>query len=303
LKDLTQKIISAAKAMGFIGVGFSSPSRPLFFDQFPSWLSGHKNADMAWLERNLHLREDPSLLLEGCRTIISLAYPYSSRKPYTTDGLSASRFSRPDQTDYHHVLKKHCSGIVNAMKEYDRNCGARICVDSAPVLERSIAYTSGIGFIGKNNMLIIPGTGSYFFLAEIFTSLPFDIPKAQLIDNQCGSCTSCLDACPNGALEKPFSINASKCLSYLTVEYKGNVGQREGKKMGDCFFGCDRCQEACPFNGQENSREIALPSSEEIINMQDEDFIRRFGRTSFKRAGLEKIKGNIAAIKEGNTCG
>jgi epoxyqueuosine reductase len=256
---------------------------------------------MSWLERNLPLRKDPRLLLEGCRTIISLAYPYSSHKPCTPDGLTASRYTRPDLSDYHYRLKSLCSEIVKVMKDYDRECGARICVDSAPVLERSIACSSGLGFIGKNNMLIIPEAGSYFYLAEIFTSLPLDIPNVQVMDNQCGSCTACMDACPTGALEAPFLINASRCLSYLTVEYKGKVGPREGKIMGDCFFGCDRCQEACPFNGQENSREIVLPSSEEIINMQNEDFIRRFGSTSLKRAGLEKIKGNIAAIREGNT--
>ena len=297
MKELTERIIHDAKALGFIAVGFSSPSRPLFFDQFTSWISGHKNGEMSWLERNIRLREDPSLLLDGCRAIISLAYPYSSHKPCTTDGLTASRYSSPDQDDYHYRLKILCSEIVNIIKSYDMGCSTRICVDSAPALERSIAYSAGIGFIGKNNMLIIPGTGSYFYLAEIFTSLPLDIPNNQTMDDRCGSCTLCIDACPMGALEKPFSINASRCLSYLTVEYKGKVGQLEGKKMGDCFFGCDRCQEACPFNGQKNLRETLLPSSEELMQMQDEDFTQRFGRTSLKRAGLEKIKDNIRAIK------
>jgi len=299
LESLTGKIIDSAKAMGFIAIGFSTPSRPVFFDQFISWLSGHKNAEMSWLARNLNLREDPSLMLDGCRTIISLAFPYPSGKPTTTDGLTVSRFSRPDQRDYHHVLKDLCNEIVKIVKGYDRECSARICVDSAPVLERSIAYSSGIGFIGKNNMLIIPGVGSFFYLAEIFTSLQLDIMNMQTMDNQCGLCTLCMDACPMGALEKPFSINASRCLSYLTVEYKGSVGSDIGKKMGDCFFGCDRCQEACPFNTEKNLKEISLPSSEEIIAMQEKDFIQRFGRTSLKRAGLEKIRSNISAVKAG----
>ena len=285
--------------MGFIGIGFSSPSRPVFFDQFISWLSAHKNADMSWLERNVHLREDPSRLLEGCRTIISLACPYPAGKPSTTDGLTVSRYSRPDHIDYHDRLKKLCKNIVKALKEYDSGCSTRICIDSAPLLERSIAWSSGIGFIGKNNMLIITGAGSYFYLAEIFTSIPLDFPSPQIIENQCGSCTLCLDACPTGALEKPFSINASRCLSYLTIEHKGQAGQAEGVKMGDCFFGCDKCQEACPFNGHKDSKEVLLPSSEEILEMQEQEFIRRFGKTSFKRAGLEKIKGNIKAIGAG----
>jgi len=282
--------------MGFIGIGFSSPSRPVFFDKFISWLSAHKNADMSWLEKNLHLRKDPSLLLEGCRTIISLAYPYPASKPSTPDGLTTSRYCRPDQDDYHYRLKILCKEIIMLMKEYDSGCATRICVDSAPVLERGFAYSSGMGFIGKNNMLIIPGYGSYFYLAEIFTSIPLDVPPVQAMDNQCGSCNLCLDACPAWALERPFSINASRCLSYLTIESKGQVSPVEGMKMGNCFFGCDRCQEACPFNGHKESGKVLLPSSEEILEMQGEEFDRRFGKTSFKRAGLEKVKGNIRAI-------
>jgi epoxyqueuosine reductase len=210
--------------------------------------------------------------------------------------LTTSRYCKPDQDDYHYRLKILCKEIIMLMKEYDSGCATRICVDSAPVLERGFAYSSGMGFIGKNNMLIIPGYGSYFYLAEIFTSIPLDVPPVQAMDNQCGSCNLCLDACPTGALEMPFSINASLCLSYLTIESKSKVGPGEGMKMENCFFGCDRCQGACPFNGHKDSREVLLPPSEEILEMQGEEFDRRFGKTSFKRAGLEKIKENIRAI-------
>jgi epoxyqueuosine reductase len=283
--------------MGFIAVGFSYPSRPVFFDQFKSWLSLNKHAGMFWLERNLHLREDPSLLLGGCRTVISLAFPHSSNKPCTTDGLTVARFSRPDREDYHQRLRRLAKALTAVLKEYDEGSRSRICVDSAPVLERSIACSSGIGFIGKNNMLIIPGAGSYFFLAEILTTIELDVPYINKIENQCGACTRCLDACPMGALERPFFINASRCLSYQTVEDKGRVSEAVAEKMGDCFFGCDRCQEVCPFNEQDQSREILLPSSTEIQGMQEEEFTERYGKTCFKRTGLEKIKSNITAIK------
>jgi epoxyqueuosine reductase len=297
LKTLTERIIYYAKAMGFIAVGFASPLRPAFFDQFTSWLSANKQGDMSWLERNLHLRENPSLLLEGCRTVISLAYPYSSCKPCTPDGLTAARFSRPDQDDYHTELRRLTKTLTAMLKEHDPESQSRICVDSAPVLERSIAYSSGIGFIGKNNMLIIPGAGSYFYLAEILTSTELDIPQVQTMETRCGPCTKCLDACPMGALERPFFLNASNCLSYQTIEYKGKINGTTAEKAGNCFFGCDRCQEACPFNDQDGSMGTLLPSSTEILEMQDEEFIRRFGRASFKRTGLDKIKNNIAAIK------
>jgi epoxyqueuosine reductase len=256
---------------------------------------------MLWLERNIRLREDPCLLLEGCRTIISLAFPYPAGKPSTIDGSTVSRYSCPDRDDYHNRLRRLCREIIKVLKEHDGVCSARICIDSAPVLERSIALSAGLGFIGKNNMLIIPGAGSYFYLAEIFTSISLDLPPVQTMDNQCGSCTSCLDACPMGALERPFSINASRCLSYLTIESKSQIGPEEGRKMGNCFFGCDSCQEACPFNRDKDLKEILLPTSEQILEMQEPEFIRRFGKTTFKRAGLEKIKGNIKAIGAGCT--
>jgi epoxyqueuosine reductase len=297
LKELTEIIIQKALSLGFISVGFTSPARPIFFDQFQSWLKDRKNGDMTWLEKNIHLREDPSKLLEGCQTVISLAFPYASRKPATPDGFTVSRYSCPDRNDYHDMLRLLCREIAALIKGHDKECTSRVCIDSAPVLERSIACSSGMGFIGKNNMLIIPGFGSYFYLAEILTSLSLYIPPQSITGCLCGACTSCIDSCPSGALEGPFNINASRCLSYLTVEYKGgNV--IPGEKMGDCFLGCDRCQEACPHNKSEYPEEVLLPSSAEILNMTDDGFNQRFGKTAFKRAGLEKIKSNIKAIKK-----
>jgi len=120
------------------------------------------------------------------------------------------------------------------------------------------------------------------------------------METRCGSCNLCVDACPTGALEMPFSLNASKCLSYLTIEHGGEVDSKTGKKMGDSFFGCDVCQEVCPFNEERALRDISLPSTGEILGMEEGDFEERFGGTAFARAGLEKIKGNIRAIKPEN---
>jgi epoxyqueuosine reductase len=298
LKTLTDQIIRQAKDIGFIAVGLSSPSRTPYFDQFTSWLGEHKNASMAWLEKNLHLREDPSQLLEGCMTIISLAFPYPSVKPCTEDGLTVARFSCPDLDDYHHRLKKLAKNLTFLLKEHIPESRSRICIDSAPILERSVAYSAGMGFIGKNNMLIIPGLGSYFYLVEILTTIALDIPQTQIMENRCGACTRCLDACPMGALESPFTLNASRCLSYQTIEYKEKVNDTVAEKMGKCFFGCDRCQEVCPYNENIESSELLLPSSEDILEMQENEFLKKFGRTSFKRTGFEKIKNNIAAIKK-----
>jgi epoxyqueuosine reductase len=295
---MLSSLIEKARDSGFLAVGFSKPDKPLYFDNFSSWISDHKHGDMSWLERNIELREDPSRLLQGCQTIISLAYPYPFKKPSTPDGFTVSRYSQPLEDDYHYRLKTLCGIIVDMIKEMDSVSINRIFVDSAPILERSFAYSGGMGFIGKNNMFIIPGYGSFFYLAEILTTTHFDLSPTDLMENQCGSCTLCIDSCPTGALEKPFYLDASKCLSYLTIEYKGAVNRKNGRIMGDCFFGCDRCQEVCPFNRGEASRQISLLSTDEWLTMEEDDFQDRFGNTTFSRAGLEKIKTNIRAIKD-----
>ena len=286
-----------AKDLGFMAIGFSKPGRPLYFDRFSAWVSHHKNADMSWLARNMGAREDPSRVLEGCKTIISLAYPYPSQKPGTPDGFAVSRYSQPTEEDYHHRLKRLCKNLTRMLEDMYPASHSRPCVDSAPILEKSFACASGVGFIGKNNMLIIPGYGSYFYLAEILTTAPLEFSSVEPMENQCGHCTLCIDSCPTHALEKPFYLDASKCLSYLTIEYKGTVSGENGKKMGDCFFGCDRCQEACPFNEGEISRRISMPPTDEFLGMEEEDFKEMYGKTVFSRAGLEKLRTNIQAIR------
>jgi epoxyqueuosine reductase len=291
------RFIEEAKSLGFIAVGFSRPGRPLFFDEFCSWINEGKHGEMGWLERNLELRANPEGLLDGCRTVISLAYPYSRRKPCTPDGFTAARYAEPRKSDYHGRLRKITRNLARSIHERFPESRMRICVDSAPMLERSFAYASGMGFIGKNNMLIVPGYGSYFFLVEILTTALLPFQEAVPIENQCSSCTKCIDACPNGALEKDFSLNASRCLSYLSIEYRHTVNSHTGRIMGNCFFGCDVCQEVCPFNEEALSMELSLPPTDEILEMDEEGFKVKFGETAFAHAGLEKLKSNIRAAR------
>ncbi|MCD6304808.1 MAG: tRNA epoxyqueuosine(34) reductase QueG [Deltaproteobacteria bacterium] len=289
-------LIRKANDLGFIAVGFSRPGRPSFFDHLRVWISEGKHAGMAWIERHLNLRENPAMLLEGCRTVITLAYPYSSCKPYTPEGLCAARYSEPQKQDYHHRLRKRTKILAKALQEHFPGTRSRICVDSAPIMERSLAWQSGIGFIGKNTQLIIPGHGSYVFLAEILTTAVIHFPEPRPMENRCGSCTRCLDACPTGAIEGPFQLNAGKCLSYRTIEQKEAVDRKTGKKMGDCFFGCDVCQEVCPFNQKHETGEIILPSANDILNMDEKSFRETYGKSAFARAGLAKIQSNIQAM-------
>jgi len=284
---------------GFVAIGFARPERPLFFDAFHQWLSAGKQGEMRWLERHLPIREDPEALLPGCRTIITLAYPYTSIKPATPDGYTAARYTEPRQKDYHNRLRAPARCLGRSIQASFPGSRYRVCIDSAPIMERSFACRSGIGFIGKNNMLIVPGHGSYLYLVEILTTAPLAIPEVEPVQNLCGDCMRCVEACPTGALEKPFSIDARKCLSYLTIEWRGDVSGKAANEMGNCFFGCDRCQEACPFNGDAHQRGVLLPSSDEILGMGDVDFSRDLGQTCFGRAGLGKVKQNLRAVKRG----
>jgi epoxyqueuosine reductase len=285
-----------ARRLGFMAAGFSSPDRPPFFDHFRAWIEKGKNADMVWLRRHMALRGNPGLLLEGCRTVISLVYPYPLEKPCTPEGFFAARYAQPTQLDYHKRLRELAQPLVSAIMKGYPGSKTKVCIDSAPILERSFAYASGVGFIGKNNMLIVPGSGSYLYLMEILSTAEIHFRPSEPMMNRCASCTQCLDACPTGALEAPFSFDASLCLSYLTIEYRGALNRKTGRKMGRCFFGCDVCQEVCPFNGEGSGRDISLPSLEEILGMGKRGFRERFGRTAFARAGFERLKRNIEAI-------
>jgi len=250
---------------------------------------------MSWLERHQDLRKHPSKILDSCRTVISLAYPYGAGKPSTPEGLTTARYTEPEAADYHIRLRALGRRLAETVDRLFPGSRSRVCVDSAPILERSFAYLSGIGFIGKNNMLIIPGHGSYIFLAEILSTAVIESPETGSMPSRCGSCTRCIEACPSGALEGPYSINASRCISYLSVEHPGRLDLATAGKMGSCFFGCDVCQEVCPYNPK-TGPQPSLPSARECLEMENEDFRRRFGKTAFARAGLDKIRGNIRAV-------
>ena len=293
----SMNIARQAKNLGFIAAGVSPSEKPLFFDAFCKWIDAERFGQMAWLQKHRSLREDPGKLLRECRSVISLAYPYSSAKPCTPDGYAMARYSAPQKDDYHIRLRKKAERIAMEIKASYPGAKTRVCIDSAPILERSFAHRSGTGFVGKNNMVIVPGHGSYLFLAEILTTALLPPSRdTTTIGDLCGDCTSCVDACPTGALESPRNLNASKCLSYLTIEYGGDLDIKTGKRMGRCFLGCDICQEVCPFNRSEKTEEISLPGIREFLKMEEKEFKTLFGQTALARPGLGRIQRNIKAI-------
>jgi epoxyqueuosine reductase len=297
-KHLRNWIIEESERLGFLKVGFTRPVKPPFLEAFRAWIGAGCHGDMAWLERKLSMREYPTRLLRGAKTLISLAFPYSAAIPYTSDGYRVARYTQPQFDDYHARLRRKASTLVQKITECYPKSVSRIFVDSAPLLERSFAYAAGLGFIGKNNMLIIPGHGSFLYLTEILTTTDLDFPEHKPLLNQCGSCSKCISACPTGALHHPFHLDASKCLSYLTIEFKGAINPATSIKLGDCFYGCDRCQEVCPYNPQEKIRTNILPATFELLAMDDKGFKRTFGKTALNRSGLRKLKNNIKALKE-----
>jgi epoxyqueuosine reductase len=290
-------LLEAASSLGFAAAGVSLAGTPAFYEELIEWLAAGMHAGMKWLEKSLTLRHDPAHLLEGCRAVVSLAYPYRTEKPCTEDGFNVSRYTEPPLDDYHRRLKKLAGKLATLIQLEYPGSRCRVCVDSAPVMERSFAMAAGVGFIGKNTSLIVPGVGSWVYLAEILTTAPLGAtPPLPASTGSCGTCTRCLDVCPSGALEAPYLINAAKCLSYLTIEDKAAVDIETGRLMGSCILGCDRCQEVCPHNEEIDSVKICLPSSRDLLNMDDAAFDSRFGRTALARAGIKKLQQNISAI-------
>jgi len=251
------------------------------------------------MARSLPLRENPSRLLRGCRAVLCLAYPYGPSIPSTPEGFRAARYTEYPARDYHQRVRAKARPLADRIRRAFPGARSRICVDSAPLMERSLALDAGLGFIGKNTTLILPPYGSYVFLAEILTTAPLPMVSAQPgSDERCGSCTLCLDACPTGALEAPFRLDARRCLSYLTIEHSGTLPAEARTLLGDCFFGCDRCQEVCPYNRLEGSRERrpTLPPAQEILEMEDNLFRACFGPTAFGRVTPDKLKDNLRAV-------
>ena len=287
---------SAAFNLGFIACGITAAAIPIHHDHFGSWLKAGKHGDMEWLKNSFDIRKNPEYLLKGCASVISLAYPYSSGSPITPDGFKAARYFEPWHEDYHYRLKQKGKHLIKLLSELCPGSKSRICTDYAPIMERSFAVMSGIGFQGKNTMLIVPGFGSWVYLAEILTTAQDDSHHAGILNDNCNGCEECLNNCPTGALESPYSVNSAKCLSYQTIEAKKYIPPSKGRYMGKCFLGCDRCQEVCPHNTKTENL-ISIPSTNELLQMKEEEFNLIFGKTSLKRAGLNRIKSGINAIK------
>lgn len=258
---------------------------------------------MDWITKSIPLRENPALLLPEIKSVVMFASNYHTEDDLLTTNYIVSKYAL--NQDYHWVLKNKLTALMETIKELGVDFEYRFFVDSGPIFEKSYAVNAGMGWIGKNSCLILPHKGSFFFLATLLLTveLEYDRPYSE---NHCGSCTKCIDACPTGAITAPHIINSNKCISYLTIEHKGDIPDwidfRETKQI----FGCDLCQQACPHNRfASETTEPAFKPSEAILGMADNDwenlsksdFKKQFKYSPIQRAGYEKIKSNIAYIR------
>lgn len=294
--------------MGFAACGISTAGKlEDEQDRLQEWLLAGMHGEMGYMERNLDKRLDPGKLVEGARSVISFLYNYFPVETLPEKNnyvISKYAYGR----DYHTVIRDKLHQLVWEMRERAGSLNARVFTDSAPVLERAWARRAGLGWIGKNTCLIHPKAGSYFFLAEIITDLELE-PDTTTINDLCGGCTRCLDGCPTGALIEPRVLDARKCISYLTIEYKGVLPVKMKEQFGQMIFGCDICQDVCPWNRFAIAhKEPLFRPSEELRGMDlekweglgEDDFRRIFGGSALERAGFHGIMRNVRLIGDKN---
>jgi len=297
--NISHEIKEFAKSKGASLIGFA----PAEFDEIggehlKSFVQQGRQGSMSYLE-DYEKRVDPQKLLPGAKSVIVIAVNYYREVPSTPEGHgSIARYAYG--RDYHKVIKKLLQNIAQFIEEKEPEAKTKLCVDTAPLLEKSYAVKAGIGFIGKNTTLITPECGSYVLLGEILTDLRLEYDKPS--EGTCGTCTRCLEGCPTKALTKPHEMDAKRCISYLTIEHKGPIPKQLQKPMGKRIFGCDICQEVCPYNkslakpgaNKDFQKPIAGSSIrlKEILNMKtDEQFLDRFAGSPLmrtKRSGLQR---------------
>lgn len=306
MKSIKQTIIEMAVDLGFEACGISRAAR-LTDDEkrLEKWLGAGMHGTMKWMENHFDKRVDPTLLVPGAKTVVSLLYNYYPEQKQLDGVPKIAKYAYGK--DYHIVVKDKVYELVERVKEHVGNVSGRVFVDSAPVLERSWAARSGLGWIGKNGNLLRKDAGSFFFLAEWICDLDIepDLPATEY----CGTCTRCIDACPTDALVGPGVLDARKCISYLTIELRDSIPSHFANQMKDWAFGCDICQDVCPWNRFSKNhseplfalRDAAINKTDkEWQNLGEEEFRKLFGDSAINRTKLSGMKRNIAFLNRKN---
>jgi epoxyqueuosine reductase len=304
LTGLTQAIKDKVRQLGFILAGVTSPKPPKHFDVFQGWLDSNHHGTMEYLasDRSRSRRADPSLILPGCKSILVLAIPYQPVKS-STFNLQHSTFNIASYAlgdDYHDVILPRLKQIVEFIEEQvGHPIPNRYYTDTGPVLERELAQRAGLGWIGKNSMLIHPQAGSTFLLAEIFLGIELELDDPFNTDH-CGTCTRCIEACPTDCILPNRTVDSRRCISYLTIENNGVIPEDLREPIGNWVFGCDICQQVCPWNRFSPPADPALEPSIPLsvlssdLSMTPLEFNRRFKRSPIKRAKRRGYLRNLA---------
>jgi epoxyqueuosine reductase len=277
------------------------------------WLSRGDQAGMGYMERRSETRVDPAQVFPGARSVLCVALQYhplqredGERQPEPAGDLwrRVARYARG--ADYHEVMAERLKAVEARVREAFPGCESRRYVDTGPVLERELAARAGLGAVGKNTMLLHPQAGSWFLLGELFLSL--DLAPDQPLADLCGSCTLCLEACPTGALSEPYRLESNRCISYWTIEHRGPLPPEARRMVGGWVFGCDVCQEVCPWNEAPEGSvhpEMELPPERaeldlaRLLRLSREEYVERFRGSPMKRAKLAGLQRN-AAVAMGN---
>jgi epoxyqueuosine reductase len=299
---------STAKRLGF---DFCGIAKAEFLEseapRLEEWLNRNYHGKMAYLANHFDKRLDPTKLVEGAKTVVSLSYNYYPEKelPNQPEDIKLAKYAYGAY--YHEVIRSKLTEFLEILREEVGEINGRAFVDSAPVMERQWAHRAGLGWIGKNSLLLNKKVGSFFFLAELILDLEVT-PDLPLAKDYCGTCTACIDACPTEAIVQPEVIDASKCISYLTIELKEAIPNDFAGKMENWVFGCDICQDVCPWNrfSRPHQEPAFLPnddlinfSTKDWIEMTEETFKRVFSKSAVKRAKFQGIKKNVEFLKNG----
>ncbi|WP_411272944.1 tRNA epoxyqueuosine(34) reductase QueG [Daejeonella sp.] len=304
-KEYTSFIKGEAKRLGFLSCGISKAG--FLEDEAPlmeSWLKSRHHGEMSYMENHFDKRLDPRKLVEGARSVISLSLNYyTNQLQLDPEAPKISRYAFGE--DYHSVIKAKIKSLIQSVQENIGEVNGRAFVDSAPVLDKAWAKKSGLGWIGKNSNLISKKSGSFFFLAELITDLDLEYDVAPSEDH-CGTCTRCIDACPTEAIIAPYVVDGSKCISYLTIELKNEIPTEFKGRMDNWMFGCDICQDVCPWNkfsilhtepAFQPSHDLLGINSQEWNEITQDTFSKVFKNSAVKRTKFSGLKRNIDFLR------
>ena len=298
-----QAIKAEAKRLGFLSCGISKAE---FLEEeaprLEQWLKKNMQGEMHYMENHFDKRLDPRLLVDGARSVISVLLNYFPEKTQEDGTYKISRYAYGQ--DYHHVMKAKLRQLREFIEETIGEVNGRAFVDSAPVLDKAWAAKSGLGWIGKNSNLLSQQVGSYYFIGELIIDLDLDYDSPTT--DHCGSCTACLDACPTQAIVEPYVVDGSKCISYFTIELKNEIPNEVKGQFDDWIFGCDVCQEVCPWNRfSKPHQEPLFNPHPELLSMTKKDweeitesvFRKVFKKSAVKRTRYEGLKRNIKFLQ------